>query len=158
MREALSVTTVTHAFIEHFIEERDVPARKMSFLPNGADTARLRPLPYDEAYAAQMGVGTRKVFTFAGTHAPYQGLEVIVRAARQLQHRSDLVILMVGKGPVRGTLIEMAQAAGLTNILFKDSPFEEMDRLMAITYASLITLRDQPTARKMRLSKTIPPP
>lgn len=157
MRQALSVTTVTHAFIQHFIEERGIPVEKMSFLPNGADISALRPLQYDEAYAQQMDIAGRKVFTFAGTHAPYQGLEVIVEAAAQLQHRPDIVILMVGKGPVRAALIEKAHKEGLTNILFKDSPFEEMPRLMSITYASLITLRDQPTAQKMRLSKTIPP-
>lgn len=157
MREALSVTTVTHAFIEHFVAHRGIPAEKMSFLPNGADTERLYPAPRDADYARRMGVGARKVFTFAGTHAPYQGLEVIVQAAAHLRHRSDLVILMVGKGPVRSKLIEMVRTAGLTNVLFKESPFEEMQQLMSITYASLITLRDQPTARKMRLSKVIPP-
>ncbi len=157
MREALTTTTVTHAFIEHFIRERSIAPRKMSFLPNGADTERLRPLPRDVAYAQRMGVGDRKVFTFAGTHAPYQGLEVIVDAAERLQHRDDIVLLMVGKGPVRQALIERAHAKGLTNIRFEDSPFEEMHQLMSITYASLVTLRDQPTAQKMRLSKTIPP-
>ena len=157
MRESLSVTTVTHAFVEHFIKERGIPAGKMSFLPNGADTSRLRPLPRDDAYAEKMGVGERTVFTFAGTHAPYQGLEVIVQAAELLQHRADIVILMVGQGPVREKLIEMAREKNLTNILFEQSPFEEMPQLMSITYASLIALRDQPTAVKMRLSKTIPP-
>lgn len=157
MRKALSVTTVTHAFVEHFIQERGIPARKMSFLPNGADTSWLQPQPRDASLAQRLEVGERKVFTYAGTHAPYQRLEVIVEAARQLTHRSDIVILMVGKGPVRETLIGMAREAGLTNILFKDSPFEEMPQLMSITYAFLITLQDQPTAQKQRLSKTIPP-
>src|SRR5262249_21713332 len=34
MRNALTVTTVTHAFVDHFIENRGVPPAKMSFLPN----------------------------------------------------------------------------------------------------------------------------
>ena len=79
----------------------------MSFLPNGADLDTLRPLPRDEAYAQAMGTGDRKVFTYAGTHAHYQGLEVIVEAAKLLVARKDIVILMVdtqiGGGPNAGT-------------------------------------------------------
>lgn len=157
MRRALSVSTVTHAFIEHFIRNRGIPRRQMSFLPNGADVETLRPLPYDEAYAQAMGTGVRKVFTYAGTHAHYQGLEVIVQAAKLLVDRKDIVILMVGQGPVRKHLLEEAAAAGLENILFRDSPFEEMPRLMSITYASLVVLKNMPAAKKMRLSKAIPP-
>ena len=157
MRKALSVTTVTHAFIEHFIEHRGLPRARVSFLPNGANIDVLRPLPRDTMYAQQLGTGDRKVFTYAGTHAHYQGLEVIVEAAKLLADRKDIVILMVGQGPVREQLIQEARAAGLGNILFKDSPFEEMPRLMSITYASLVVLKDMPAAKKMRLSKAIPP-
>lgn len=157
MRKALSVTTVTHAFIEHFIEHRGVPRERASFLPNGANIDILRPLPRDSEYARQLGTGDRKLFTYAGTHAHYQGLEVIVEGAKLLVDRKDIVILMVGQGPVREQLIQEAKAAGLENILFRDSPFEEMPRLMSITYASLVVLKDMPAARKMRLSKAIPP-
>ncbi len=157
MRHALSVTTVTHAFIEHFIQNRGMPRKRMSFLPNGADVDALRPLPRDDAYAQAMGTGDRTVFTFAGTHAHYQGLEVIVEAAKLLVDRKDVVILMVGQGPVREQLVQDARSAKLDNILFCDSPFEEMPRLMSITYASLVVLRNMPAAKKMRLSKTIPP-
>jgi glycosyltransferase involved in cell wall biosynthesis len=54
-------------------------------------------------------------------------------------------------------LIREAASAQLENLLFRDSPFEEMPRLMSITYASLAVLRNMPAARKMRLSKVIPP-
>ena len=157
MKQSLTVTTVTHAFVEHFIENRSVPRTKMSFLPNGADTDRLRPLPRDSGYAEQMAVGDRTVFTYAGTHAHYQGLEVIVEAAKLLRDRPDIAILMVGNGPVRQQLIDAAEDANLQNIVFQQSPFEDMHRLMSLTHASLVVLRNIPAALKMRLSKAIPP-
>jgi colanic acid biosynthesis glycosyl transferase WcaI len=157
MKAAVTTTSVTQAFIDHFIEHRHIPRQRMTFLPNGADVDVLRPLPYDRALAERLGVTGRTVFTYAGTHAHYQGLEVIVEAAKQLVHRPDIVILMVGQGPMRQRLIEMAAEAGLSNIVFRDSPFDETPGLMSITYASLVTLRDMPAARKMRLSKAIPP-
>jgi colanic acid biosynthesis glycosyl transferase WcaI len=157
MKQAYSVATVTHAFIEHFISERGVPRAQMSFLPNGVDLEQLRPLPFDEDYAKKMGVAGKKVLTYAGTHADYQGLDVILDAAKELTHRTDIVFLMVGKGPERQRLIDRAEAEGIANVLFKDSPFEEGASLMSISYGFLVVLRDIPAAKKMRLSKTFPP-
>ena len=157
MRQALAVSTVTHAFMEYFIEHRRVPRDRMTFLPNGADTERLRPLPRDLAYAESLGVGGKTVFTYAGTHAHYQGLEVILEAAKLLRHREDILILMVGHGPMRAALEQEARSSGLTNVLFRESPFEEMPRLMSLTQASLVVLRDIPAATRMRLSKAVPP-
>jgi glycosyltransferase involved in cell wall biosynthesis len=74
-----------------------------------------------------------------------------------LKDRTDIVILMVGQGPLREHLREKARADGLTNVLFRDSPFQDMARLMAVTRASIATVADVPAARKMRLSKVIPP-
>lgn len=157
MRRALAVSTVTHAFMEYFIEHRRVPRDRMTFLPNGADTEQLQPLPRDVPYAESLGVRGKTVFTYAGTHAHYQGLEVILEAAKLLRHRDDIVILMVGQGPMRAALEQEARSSGLTNVLFRESPFAEMPRLMSLTHASLVVLRDIPAATRMRLSKAVPP-
>jgi glycosyltransferase involved in cell wall biosynthesis len=157
MQRSLAVTTVTHAFIDHFERERGMSRSKLTFLPNGADTERLKPMPRSKELAARLGVGDRKVFTFAGTHAPYQGIEVILDAAALLRHRKDIVFLMVGDGPVRRQLIERAVREGLDNVLFRDSPFDEMPQLMSLSHASLVVLRKLQIAHKMRLSKAIPP-
>jgi glycosyltransferase involved in cell wall biosynthesis len=157
MKQAYSVATVTHAFIEHFISARGVPRAQISFLPNGVDLENLRPLPYDNDYAAKLGVGGKKVFTYAGTHADYQGLDVILDAAKQLKDRPEVVFLMVGKGPERQRLINRAKSEGVTNVLFRDSPFDEVSLLMSISYGFVVVLRNIPAAQKMRLSKTFPP-
>jgi putative colanic acid biosynthesis glycosyltransferase WcaI len=157
MRDAVCVTTVTHAFIEHFHQKYRIPKERLTFLPNGADTDTLRPLPADEAFAKRLGVEGKRVFTYAGTMAGYQGLEVLVDVAERLRHRSDIVLLMVGTGPLKDQLVRAAEARGLSNILFRTSPFEEMPQLMSITTASLVVLRALEISRKMRLSKAIPP-
>jgi glycosyltransferase involved in cell wall biosynthesis len=157
MIQAYSVATVTHAFIEHFIKARGIPEERMSFLPNGVDLEHLCPLPYNQEYAKRMGVIGRKVLTYAGTHADYQGLDVILDTAKRLKHRSDIVFLMVGKGPERQRLIDRAKSENIANVLFKDSPFEESSFLMSISYGFLVVLRNIPAAQKMRLSKTFPP-
>jgi glycosyltransferase involved in cell wall biosynthesis len=89
--------------------------------------------------------------------ANYQGLDVLVDVAEKLKHRSDLVILMVGSGPVKERLMQDVAARGLSNIVFRTSPFEEMPQLMSISTASLVVLRPLEISKKMRLSKAIPP-
>jgi colanic acid biosynthesis glycosyl transferase WcaI len=102
-------------------------------------------------------VAGKKVFTYAGTMANYQGLEVLVEVAERLRNRHDIVILMVGSGPVKERLVKMVDERGLGNIVFRVSPFEEMPQLMSISTASLVVLRPIEISKKMRLSKAIPP-
>lgn len=157
MEHAFSVSTVTHAFIDHFSQNRGIAKKKLSFLPNGVDTKVLQPSPYNEDYARKLGVVGKTVFTYAGTHADYQGLDVVLDAARILKEHSEIAFLMVGEGPERSRLIARAKSLGLQNVVFGKSPFEETELLMSITYASVVVLRKMPAAVKMRLSKTFPP-
>jgi colanic acid biosynthesis glycosyl transferase WcaI len=156
MREALTVSTVSQAFVRHFHEERGLPRKKISFLPNGAHVDELRPTPPDHALAARLDVAGRKVFTYAGTYAGYHGLDVLLDAARFLLHRQDIVFLMVGDGPERANLMDRARREGLTNVVFRDSPFAERAALMSITDAALVVLRRQEVSKKMRAAKAIP--
>ena len=64
---------------------------------------------------------------------------------------------MAGKGPESKNLKNLSKSMGIKNLHFINSPFEEMKELMSITYASIVVLKDKPTARKQRLSKVIPP-
>lgn len=157
MRNAFCVSTVTDAFIEHFATNRGIDRQHITFLPNGADVEQLRPLSPDREYACRLGIQGKTAFVYAGTHAPYQGLELILDAAERLRDRKDIVILMVGDGPLRAPLREKAAAMRLENVLFRESPFSEMARLMSLATASIATLSDMQAAAKMRLSKVVPP-
>ncbi|HLJ50417.1 MAG TPA: glycosyltransferase [Bryobacteraceae bacterium] len=157
MRRAHCVSTVTEQFIAHFASCRGIDRSRITFLPNGADVETLRPLPFDHEYARELGVEGKKVFTYAGTHAPYQGLEIIPEAVEHLRDRQDIVVLMVGQGPLRETLQRQASERGITNLFFRDSPFQDMARLMSITQASIATIAPMSAAAKMRLSKVVPP-
>jgi colanic acid biosynthesis glycosyl transferase WcaI len=159
MNESLYVTVVTKSYINHFIEHRGQSIKKIKFFPNGANTKELYQIKKDYAYMNKFGIKDHnlKIFTYAGTHAPYQGLETIIYAADLLKDRSDIALLMAGKGPESKNLKNLSKSMGIKNLHFINSPFEEMKELMSITYASIVVLKDKPTARKQRLSKVIPP-
>jgi glycosyltransferase involved in cell wall biosynthesis len=155
LRRAWSVSTVTDRFIEHF-EERGVPRNRISFLPNGADTEFLRPLPPDEELLARWGLEGKKVFTYIGTHAHYHKLETLIEAAALLRERRDIAFLLIGDGPERERIKRLARDERLENVVFGAAPYEEMARAYSISYGALAVLRDIEVARKMRLSKVFP--
>jgi len=155
LRRSLKISTVTHRFIDHFAS-RGLPRDKITFLPNGADTDFLKSNPPSAALLDRWGLRGKKVFLYVGTHAYYHGLDVIIEAADLLRHKKDIVFLMIGDGPERGRIKEKAADLKLTNIVFGDSPYEEMDQLYSIAYASMATLRKIHVAKAMRLSKIFP--
>jgi len=155
LRKSWKISTVTHRFIDHF-ESRGLPRDKITFLPNGADTNFLRPGPPRDALLDRWKLRGKRVFLYVGTHAFYHGLDVIIQAADLLRGREDIAFLMVGDGPERGRIKQMAADLKLTNVVFGDSPYDEMADLYSIAYASIATLRKIDVAKAMRLSKIFP--
>ncbi len=128
VRHSWKVSTVTHRFIEHF----------------------------EDSLLSKWRLYGKKVFLYVGTHAYYHGLDVLIEAATLLRDHSNIAFLMVGSGPERARLQRMSTDRGLSNVVFAQSPYEEMDRLYSIAYASVATLRNMKVADGMRLSKIFP--
>ena len=155
LHQSWKISTVTHRFIEHF-HNRGLPRTQITFLPNGADTEFLKPQPPSRALLDRWRLHGKKVFLYVGTHAYYHGLDTLIEAATLLRERSDIVFLMIGDGPERARLKQLSVDRGLTNVIFGQSPYEEMDQLYSIAYASVATLRKMDVAQSMRLSKVFP--
>src|SRR6266852_3629259 len=101
---------------------------KISFLPNGADTEFLKPQLPSRALLDRWRLHGKKVFLYVGTHAYYHGLDTLIEAAALLRDHSDIAFLLVGDGPERARIKEVAAQHGLTNVVFGESNYEEMDR------------------------------
>jgi len=133
-----------------------LPRTQITFLPNGADTEFLKPQPPSRDLLDRWKLHGKKVFLYVGTHAYYHGLDTLIEAAALLREHSDIIFLMIGDGPERARLKQLSVDRGLTNVIFGQSPYEEMDQLYSIAYASVATLRRMDVAQSMRLSKVFP--
>lgn len=156
LKQAWKISTVTNAFIQHF-RARGVPLEKITFLPNGADTEFLKPLPPSPEFLDRWQLRGKKVIVAVGTMTYYQALDTIVEAAERLASDSEIVLLMVGDGPERERIQRLVQSKGLSNVIFSLLPYEENDQLYSIAHAALATLRDVPIAASSRPSKLFPP-
>jgi glycosyltransferase involved in cell wall biosynthesis len=155
LSQAWKISTVTDQFIDHF-RQRGFSREQTTFLPNGADTDFLKSRAPSKELLDRWGVHEKKVFLYVGTHAYYHGLETLIDAADRLRERHDIAFIMVGDGPERNRLKSMCIARELENVIFATSPYEEMDQLYSIAYASIATLRNIKVAKGMRLSKVFP--
>ena len=119
------------------LREKGVPEANIREVRNWADQ-NFGPLPVsDAAYRAEWGVGARQVALYSGNISNKQGIDVLVRTARLLQHREDILFVICGQGPNRARLEALAQ--GLGNIQFHDlQPAERMGEMLSLACVHLL--------------------
>lgn len=156
LRNAWKVSTVTHAFMEHF-KARGISDTDITFLPNGVDTEALAPREPDRALLAELGIEGQKVILYLGTHAHYQGLDTLVDAAEIMRGRCDVTFLVAGDGPERHRLMQLSNERSLANVIFIGSwDPDDRQRLFSIADISVALLRPMEVAVSMRPAKIIP--
>ncbi len=155
LKNAMKVSTVTHSFMTHF-QARGVLPTRITFLPNGADTEFLHPSEASPEYIDKFELRGKIAFVYVGTHAYYHGLDTLVGAAELLKNDRRIKIVMIGDGPERERIRNLAIERGLENIVFSRVPYEGTNDLYSVAYASIATLRNVPVAQGMRLSKIFP--
>jgi len=126
---ASAVTVLSQDMHDNLAEKTD-PAR-LHIIGNFADVDAIRPGERDNDYRSEFGLGDRTVVMYAGNVGMSQSLDLLVDAARALQHRGDVVFVVNGAG---SSLAELRQrATGLTNVVFV--PMQPMDRLPQVLAA-----------------------
>lgn len=71
-----------------------------------------------QALFSKLRAEGKTIVGFAGGHTQSTAMNILIEAAKQLGDRSDLAYVMVGKGPQKEELIELARKYGLDNFYF----------------------------------------
>lgn len=95
---------------------------------NGIDTKQFNVRGNGKLFRAKHQISEDAfVVAYAGIIGHAQGLEIITEAAKQLLQETNIVFMMVGDGPVKNELLEIAEKFNLSNIKFINSvPRKEM--------------------------------
>lgn len=123
------------------IRER-FPGVRTTVISNGVDTSFFRPEARNAIIRQELGAGDNELLVgYCGLHGLAQGLEAVVDAAEHLQDRKDVVIAMVGDGPVKARLAREAERRGLANIRFHERrPRDQMPSVIASCDLMLVPL------------------
>jgi glycosyltransferase involved in cell wall biosynthesis len=114
------------------------PGRALQVLQNWLDK------PGNESCTIRLNetsLAGRKVFVYAGNMGIAQGMDILLDLAEELQHRSDVGFLFVGRGSDAARLKSKAQLRQLDNVLFHDEIHPDaIPDLYAQCSAGLVTL------------------
>ncbi|MCL5971125.1 MAG: glycosyltransferase family 4 protein [Firmicutes bacterium] len=156
-RHARYVSGVTEGICRSVEETQMIDPRRVLFFPNGVDTEVFRPLEPSRELAEHLGVQEKHVFMYPGTMGYAQGLEVILDAAEMLRDRPEIVFLLVGEGPVKPSLMALAEGRGLSNVRFEElQPFERMSLYFSLARGVVVPLRRHKLFAGARPSKVFP--
>jgi len=151
-RQCDRIVVVTPAFEDHLVKYWRMPREKISVIENGVETQQFAPQSATEL-RRELGVQEKFVVSYIGTMGMAHGLETILGAAAQLQHRSaEIVFLMAGEGAEKDRITALARQRGLNNVLFIDQQArEQVPAYISASDVCLVPLR------KNELFKTVIP-
>jgi colanic acid biosynthesis glycosyl transferase WcaI len=156
-RRATYVNAVTEGIRDALLNEKQVPADKVLYLPNGVDTTRFLPRPEDGALRTQLALEGKKVILWAGTLGYAHGIENILHAAKLLGGQPEIHFVFVGDGSAKTQIRELSEALQLSNVTFLDPVSNRrLAPYLSIATAGLASLLDIPLHRGARPSKIFP--
>jgi len=106
-------TQVSQAGLERYVHVGAVPRHKIRYIPNGVDTERFKPNLEDRLKVRkELGVDGF-VWLAVGRFDPQKDYPNMVQAFARVVHKhSNAILLIVGDGPLRETMENMARELG----------------------------------------------
>ena len=153
-RLADRINVLTPAFQEDILKRGLAPADKIAFIPNGADLDHFQPGPLNNEVRCQLGWGERFVVLYAGAHSRANAVMQLITAAEYLRDRPDILIVCVGDGTERESLVVLARDRRLANITFLGpQPKDRMPLFVNGANVGAAVLQNNPTFRTVYPNK-----
>lgn len=111
LADKVLLDTRTHA--DYFAKTFDLPWEKLSVLYLGYDDSTFYPRRVQPSEGPQQFI----VFYY-GSFLPLQGIEYIIRAAKLLEHETDIKFELAGRGSTYGEIRRLAKDLAITNVEF----------------------------------------
>src|SRR6202140_3435012 len=118
-RKADHIVVVTPAFREYLVDHWEVPAEKISIVPNGVETRIFSPRFPDADLRKSVDGEGKFIVSFIGTLGLAHGLETLITAAERFQQTEPgILFMLVGEGADRERIAGIARSRRITNIRF----------------------------------------
>ncbi len=105
-----------HKFL---VDKKRVPEEKIITLHNWVDLEPFKNLTKNISFRDKFGLNGKFVFVFGGIMGPAQGLEFMVKVAKNVSDLKDLVFLLVGDGSEKPKIEELINKYSLSNVIIK---------------------------------------
>jgi len=142
-RTADRIAVVTPAFREHLVRHWNVPAEKITVVPNGVETGLFSPDNADLSLTSSLKTPGQFLVSFIGTLGLAHGLDNLVAAAELLRRTApEVAFMLVGEGADRERIVRLAESKNLSNIRFvPQQSREKIPAYIAASDACVVTLK-----------------
>jgi len=147
-RVAQKILVNSSAMLEG-LEKEGIEREKLIFLPNGADLELFSPGNDTSAIDQQYHLEGKFVVLYTGLLGFAQAPEIMIKAAELLKDNSDIVLLIVGTGPLHQSLKPQSNNV----ILAGAKPHKEIPDFIARADLCLIPYKNKETFKKNIPSK-----
>lgn len=125
MRRFNRVSTISDRMIEK-LSDKEVKIQQRVLFPNWVNTSEIYPLPSPSPLRQTLGIAADAIVAlYAGNMGLKQGLDVLIRASKQLASQRGICFVFCGDGPYRETLVQKLGKAANVKFL----PLQPADRL-----------------------------
>lgn len=156
-RKAALINVLTPAFYNTLRDRKQVPERKLIFIPNAADFSLSDHLlsSFDAvAFRRQHNLENRFLITYVGAHGVANHLEQVLDAGRLLED-TPVLFLLIGQGMEKPRLQQLAKERGVTNVRFLDPvPKQEVFKYILASDMGASVLKKVDTFKTVYSNKT----
>lgn len=154
-KRAKKIITISKGFARR-LEARGVRANKIVVIPNWTDENNFYPADRDLRLAEKEEIGGKFCFMYVGNVGTAQNLENLIIAARSLQDKNDIEIIIIGDGVGRNRLERLKSNYNLNNVRFLGYKQQSIiSKYMALADVLLIHLGKDPDYEITIPSKTL---
>ncbi|OGW75262.1 MAG: hypothetical protein A2Z72_00840, partial [Omnitrophica bacterium RBG_13_46_9] len=130
------VIAISEAVKDHLVNDFNVKEEKVCLLYNGVDTDKFSDtIPEDEKILLRenLGFGSRPVIGCIARLSPVKGLHYLLFAMKEvLKDLPEAQLFLVGDGPSRKELTDLAKRLGIDNNIFFASSNVQTGRLLSV--------------------------
>ncbi|HSS99028.1 MAG TPA: glycosyltransferase family 4 protein [Terriglobales bacterium] len=145
-RQSDEIVVVTPAFKQHLMKHWEVPAAKISVVPNGVETELFSPGKTNSSLKQGLGIEGKFIACYIGTMGMAHGLDTILETAAELKTAApQILFLLVGEGAEKENIATRARSMGLSNVLIVDSQLrEKIPSYICASDVCLVLLKNTP--------------
>jgi glycogen(starch) synthase len=148
----LSLCICVCEWLRREVVRRGVDEKKAVVVPNGVDLEVFNPSVEGKEIIPKYGLGRYRVVTFVGAFTDQHDISLLVRSVKQVREvRNDVRLLLVGDGPTRKKVEQLATNLGLKqDVIFAGRvPHRMVPKILAASDVAVAPLTRSATVQEM---------
>ncbi|MBC8526124.1 MAG: glycosyltransferase family 4 protein [Candidatus Cloacimonetes bacterium] len=136
------IISVTNYFRDEIIK-KGIPRNKIDVIRNGTDINNWHKVDFENIFIKyNINIENKFLVIYAGNLGLAQGIDTILYAAKKLKDYSDILFLIIGDGPEKEKLYNIASEHSLKNVIFiEEKPREEISQYLSAAHCGIVPLK-----------------